>query len=89
MFQDADDDLLPNAIERAVAKQLETNADIVYFRTNVLDVASGTIIPGTDVGKLFPVKTSGKEMFTIFASNPCFYPLWGKLFKRSILEYAF
>ena len=41
------------------------------------------------MGKMFPNKVSGKEMFTIFANNLCYYVLWGKLYKRELLEFAF
>ena len=34
----------------AVNKLIEANVDIVHFKTNVLDVASGMIFPGTDAG---------------------------------------
>lgn len=55
MFQDADDDLTPDIVEVAVRKQLETKADVVYFRTKILDVASGALFPHpTNAGLMFP-----------------------------------
>eukprot|EP00703_Trepomonas_sp_PC1_P005193 JAP91413.1 Glycosyl transferase family 2 protein [Trepomonas sp. PC1] len=89
MFQDADDDLTSDIVRTAVQKQQETNTDIVFFKTNVLDVASGAIIPGTPYGQMFPTPISGKGIFAMFEKVNSYYPLWGKLYRKELLEFGF
>ncbi|CAL5977034.1 Glycosyl_transferase family 2 protein [Hexamita inflata] len=89
VFLDADDELTPTAIEEAVLTQQKFNVDMVHCSCIVLHEPTNTRQNGRNMGVLYPNVLKNEQIIEAYAQNSCMlYMLWGKLFRKSVLEHA-
>ncbi len=91
MFLDSDDELLPQACERAYEVAIETKADIVGFGTIIIFQTQLSDEEQSEVKKTASVyegTLNGKEVFLEcfrYGENKYGWNLWNKLYKKEIL----
>ena len=86
MFVDSDDYLESNACRVALTAIKKANADIVEFKTNVID--SGKNIE-MDYCNVYDGSLYGKEVFEALVGNKIGQMVWNKVYTRKIVSSAY
>ena len=84
MFSDADDEILPDTVEKAVSRIMADSADLLLFGFTIVN-PDGTKNSYSEPDALYTPETIGESLASLYKAN-LLNQVWSKLFRTSLIE---